>query len=117
MKEASTPSIVSRPQWEQARAELLVREKEHTHAGDALSAARRRLPMTLMAPLKVLGANGPVTLQDVFEGRRMLLVYHFMWKPGGSSPPALRRLHTQPSGHDRCRRCVPRRARCDLRRV
>jgi predicted dithiol-disulfide oxidoreductase (DUF899 family) len=46
MKEAGTPSIVSREEWERARAELLVREKEHTQASDALAAARRRLPMT-----------------------------------------------------------------------
>ena len=41
MKEAGTPRIVSREEWERARAELLVREKEHTHAGDALAAAVR----------------------------------------------------------------------------
>jgi Bacterial protein of unknown function (DUF899) len=40
MKEAGTPSIVSREEWERARAELLVREKEHTQASDALAAAR-----------------------------------------------------------------------------
>ena len=82
MKEAATPKIVSREEWEQARAELLVREKEHTHAGDALAAARRRLPMTPMEPVTVVGPNGPVPLQEVFEGRRMLIVYHFMWNKG-----------------------------------
>lgn len=45
MKESATPKVVSRDEWERARAELLVREKEHTRAGDELAAARRRLPM------------------------------------------------------------------------
>jgi len=82
MTETATPKIVSRQEWEQARAELLVREKEHTHAADALAAARRRLPMTQMDAVTVVGSKGPVPLADVFEGRRMLIVYHFMWKKG-----------------------------------
>jgi predicted dithiol-disulfide oxidoreductase (DUF899 family) len=82
MKEATTPKIVDRKQWESARAELLAAEKKHTHAGDALAAARRRLPMTLMEPLQVVGADGSIGLHDVFQGRGMLMVYHFMWKPG-----------------------------------
>ncbi len=82
MKEAATPRIVSREEWERARAELLVREKEHTHANDALAAARRRLPMAPMESVTVVGSKGPVRLQEVFEGRRMLMVYHFMWKKG-----------------------------------
>jgi predicted dithiol-disulfide oxidoreductase (DUF899 family) len=76
------PQIVTREEWERARAELLVREKTHTHAGDELAAARRRLPMTRMEPVRVVGSNGAVSLYDVFEERRMLIVYHFMWKPG-----------------------------------
>lgn len=82
MPESATPSIVDRATWERDRAELLVREKAHTRAGDALAAARRRLPMTRMDAVTVTGAAGPVPLHDVFEGRRMLLVYHFMWHPG-----------------------------------
>ena len=82
MKASATPRIVSRDAWERARAALLVREKEHTHAGDALAAARRRLPMTRMEPVMVVGPDGPVGLREVFEGRRMLIVYHFMWHPG-----------------------------------
>src|SRR5262249_43973266 len=61
-------------EWEQARAELLVREKAHTHASDALAAARRRLPMIRM--------ETDPSLSAVFAGRRMLIVYHFMWKNG-----------------------------------
>src|SRR5262249_12257609 len=82
MKESATPRIVTRDEWERARAELLVREKAHTRAGDQLAAARRRLPMTKMAPVMVAGAGGPVSLGDVFDGRRMLIVYHFMGKKG-----------------------------------
>ena len=70
------PKIVPRDEWEQARVELLVSEKAHTHAGDELAAARRRLPMTRMEPVTVIGRSGPVPLADVFEGRRTLIVYH-----------------------------------------
>lgn len=82
MKEAATPQIVSREEWEQARAELLVHEKEHTHASDALAAARRQLPMTPLEPVTVMGSNGPVSLHEVFDGRKLLIVYHFMWRKG-----------------------------------
>ena len=84
MKESATPTIVERAEWERVRAELLAREKAHTRAGDALAAARRRLPMTPMPPITVVGAQGAVPLHAVFEGRRQLLVYHFMWKRGAS---------------------------------
>lgn len=77
-----SPEIVSREAWDKARADLLLREKAHTQAGDELAAARRRLPMTKMPSVKVVGPNGPTSLVDVFEGRRMLMVYHFMWKKG-----------------------------------
>ncbi len=82
MTEQATPQIVGREEWERARAELLVREKAHTHAGDALAAERRRMPMTPMDSVTVVGPSGPSALHEVFEGRRMLLVYFFMWKNG-----------------------------------
>src|SRR4051812_43898889 len=82
MTESAIPKIVTREEWERERADLLVREKAHTHAGDELAAARRRLPMTPMEPVMVVGRGGAVSLQDVFEGRRTLIVYHFMWKQG-----------------------------------
>lgn len=84
MTTSATPEIVGRDEWERARAELLIREKAHTRAGDGVAAARRRLPMTRMDPLAVVGRNGRVALHDVFEGRRMLIVYHFMWKEGAA---------------------------------
>jgi predicted dithiol-disulfide oxidoreductase (DUF899 family) len=82
MTQSATPQIVTREEWARARAELLRREKAHTHAGDELAAARRRLPMMRMEPVTVVGPDGPVPLHSVFEGRRVLLVYHFMWKNG-----------------------------------
>lgn len=82
MSEPAQPAIVGRDEWQRARAELLAREKAHTRAGDALAAARRRLPMTRMGSVTVVGATGPVPLHEVFEGRRMLIVYHFMWHKG-----------------------------------
>jgi predicted dithiol-disulfide oxidoreductase (DUF899 family) len=82
MNDSATPRIVEREEWERARADLLVQEKAHTRAGDELAAARRRLPMTRMDSVMVAGLSGPVRLLDVFEGRRMLIVYHFMWNAG-----------------------------------
>lgn len=82
MPASATPKIVSRDEWERARAELLDREKALTRAGDELAAARRRLPMTRMESVSVVGPNGAAPLQDVFDGRRMLMVYHFMWNAG-----------------------------------
>lgn len=76
------PRIADRNEWQRLRQELLEREKAHTRAGDALAAARRRLPMTPMEPVELVGAEGKVPLHDVFEGRKMLLAYLFMWNRG-----------------------------------
>lgn len=82
MPDYPMPKVVTREEWDRARAEFLTREKEHTHAGDALAAARRRLPMTAVEPTSVTRMNRDVSLRDVFAGRRMLMVYHFMWNAG-----------------------------------
>jgi predicted dithiol-disulfide oxidoreductase (DUF899 family) len=76
------PSVVTREQWDRARADLLAQEKAHTHVRDQLAAARRRLPMTPVDPVSVVGSKGQTPLHEVFEGRRMLLVYFFMWNAG-----------------------------------
>src|SRR5438128_4029034 len=76
------PPVVDRAAWRAARDEILAREKAHTREGDAIAAARRRLPMTLMPPVTVTGADGPVSLVDAFEGRRMLFAYFHMWHDG-----------------------------------
>ena len=74
------PPVVSRAEWEAARAELLVREKALTRLKDALSAQRRRLPMVRVeAGYRFDGEHGEVTLLDLFEGRRQLIVQHFMF--------------------------------------
>ncbi len=81
------PKVVSREEWLAARLALLAREKELTHQQDALSAARRRLPMVKIdKPYAFEGPDGRASLLDLFDGRRQLLVYHFMFDPG--QPPA-----------------------------
>ncbi len=80
--EIAHPPIVSPDEWLAARKELLVREKEITRARDALSAARRRLPMVrIEKDYTFVGPDGEVGLPDLFEGRRQLIVYHFMFDP------------------------------------
>jgi predicted dithiol-disulfide oxidoreductase (DUF899 family) len=77
------PAIVSPAEWEAAREALLVKEKEATRALDRLAAERRRLPMVRIDKRYVFeGASGETTLLDLFEGRRQLVVYHFMFGPG-----------------------------------
>jgi predicted dithiol-disulfide oxidoreductase (DUF899 family) len=79
----AAPPIVARERFEAQLAALRVREKAHTHAGDAVAAARRRLPMVEVDPATpLLGAHGPVTLLDTFEGRQQLIAYYFMWHTG-----------------------------------
>lgn len=76
------PEIVSREEWLAARTELLAREKELTKAIDAVAADRRRLPMVAVRePYVFHGPAGAATLLDLFDGRRQLVVYHFMFQP------------------------------------
>ena len=66
---------------------LRVREKAHTREGDAIAAARRRLPMVEMdSAIPLIGESGAVTLLDAFEGRRLLIAYYFMWHTGHPAP-------------------------------
>ncbi len=77
------PRIVSLSEWKAAHDRLLEKEKAHTRAGDALAAERRRLPMVRVQKGYFFeGPNGEVSLLDLFEGRRQLIVYHFMFAPG-----------------------------------
>src|SRR5215217_7049455 len=76
------PPVVTQAEWQAARDELLVKEKEATRARDGLAAERRRLPMVLIDKHYVFdGARGKATLLDLFEGRRQLLLYNFMFGP------------------------------------
>jgi len=76
------PPIVSKREWQAARDRLLAKEKEATRARDALAAERRRLPrVRIEKGYEFAGPAGKVTLVDLFEGRRQLVLYHFMFGP------------------------------------
>src|ERR1039458_2067425 len=99
------PPVTGRATWQAELDRLRAREKAHTREGDAIAAARRRLPMveadaslTLTgrggarpppgagggrgASLTLTGRGGPLTLLEAFEGRRQLIAYYFMWHTG-----------------------------------
>ncbi|MBA0125357.1 DUF899 domain-containing protein [Haloechinothrix sp. YIM 98757] len=77
------PRVVSHAEWERARDALLSEEKEATRLLDALAAKRRRLPMTpVSGDHTFTGKDGQASLADLFDGRRQLIVYHFMFEPG-----------------------------------
>ncbi|HEX4020235.1 MAG TPA: DUF899 family protein, partial [Acidobacteriaceae bacterium] len=77
------PPVVDRAAFQEKLDALRVREKAHTREGDAIAAARRRLPMVEVDPkITLIGPQGPMTLLEAFEGRRQLIAYYFMWYPG-----------------------------------
>jgi len=78
----AVPSVVDQDTWEAALAELRAREKAATRELDAIAATRRRLPMVELPDYTLAGADGPIRLVDVFEGKHQLIVYHHMWFPG-----------------------------------
>ena len=79
----NAPPIVSPQEWQTAREELLVKEKAHTRARDALAASRRRMPaMAVEKEYAFEGPHGPARLLDLFDGRRQLIVYRFFFEPG-----------------------------------
>jgi predicted dithiol-disulfide oxidoreductase (DUF899 family) len=81
------PAIVDRNTWQAEVDALLVMEKAHTREGDAIAAARRRLPMVEVdANIKLIGPNGPLTLLDTFDGRQQLIAYYHMFFPGEPAP-------------------------------
>jgi predicted dithiol-disulfide oxidoreductase (DUF899 family) len=83
------PRVVSREEWQVAHEELLVKEKEATRARDALAAERRRQPMVEVDKAYVFeGPDGQARLLDLFEGRRQLILYHFMYAPGAPGWPS-----------------------------
>jgi predicted dithiol-disulfide oxidoreductase (DUF899 family) len=85
--EFGAPKVVDRATFQAELDILRVREKAHTHEGDAIAAARRRLPMVEVDPtITLTGPHGPVTLLEVFEGRRQLIAYYFMWHTGHPAP-------------------------------
>jgi predicted dithiol-disulfide oxidoreductase (DUF899 family) len=77
------PEVVSPEHWHAAFEAMLVKEKELTHAHDALAAQRRRMPMMAIEKTYTFeGPEAPKTLLDLFQGRSQLLLYHFMFAPG-----------------------------------
>jgi predicted dithiol-disulfide oxidoreductase (DUF899 family) len=85
--EHPAPKIVDRDTFQAELDALRIREKAHTREGDAIAAARRRLPMVKVDPtITLTGSQGQLTLSDTFEGRRMLIAYYFMWHAGHSAP-------------------------------
>ena len=107
------PKIVSHDEWVAARTAFLAQEKEATKQRDRLNAERRELPMVeVTKPYVFDGPDGEVTLLDLFEGRRQLILYHFMFHPewdegcpsctsGTSelSPGLLDHLHTRDTSY------------------
>jgi len=81
------PPIVSQAEWQKAQAAILEKEKALTQASDALAAERRRQPMVVVSKNYVfMGEKGEVNFQELFDGRRQLIVYHHMLKPADESP-------------------------------
>jgi predicted dithiol-disulfide oxidoreductase (DUF899 family) len=79
---APHPPIASREQWLGERKKLLALEKELTRQYDRVNAARRRLPMVRIEKNYLFESpGGKQSLKDLFEGRRQLVVYHFMFDP------------------------------------
>jgi predicted dithiol-disulfide oxidoreductase (DUF899 family) len=84
---APLPTAVDRATFQTELDKLRVREKAHTREGDAITAARRRLPMVEVDPaIELIGPQGPLRLLDAFEGRRQLIAYYYMWYPGNTAP-------------------------------
>ncbi len=118
------PPIVSPQEWNTAREELLVKEKELTRARDALAAERRRMPrMAVEKDYRFEGPDGPASLPDLFDGRRQLIVYHHMLFAGdphrcsgcalltdNMADPA--HLHARDTTRWRCEKCSACGARC-----
>ena len=96
-REMKMPPIVSPQEWDSAREELLVKEKELTRARDALAAERRRMPrMAVEKDYRFEGPDGPASLLDLFDGRRQLIVYRLLlraraWAAGPSAAAAAAR--------------------------
>jgi len=81
------PPVVDRAAFQAELDRLRIREKAHTREGDAIAAARRRLPVVEVdAALELTGPDGPLTLLDAFEGRSQLIAYYFMWHDGHPAP-------------------------------
>ncbi|MGZ5392299.1 MAG: DUF899 family protein [Mycobacterium sp.] len=79
---AGKPPVVDVQTWRATLDDLRRREKAATRELDAIAAARRRLPMVQMDDYTLIGADGPIRLVDIFDGRAQLIVYNHMWNDG-----------------------------------
>jgi predicted dithiol-disulfide oxidoreductase (DUF899 family) len=83
-----THEIASAEEWQAARRRLLVKEKEMTRARDALAAERRRMPwVAVEKEYRFEGPEGPVSLVELFAGRRQLILYRAFFEPGVAGWP------------------------------
>jgi predicted dithiol-disulfide oxidoreductase (DUF899 family) len=81
--DAAKPPVADRAAFQAELDRLRPREKAHTREGDAIAAARRRLPMVQIDPqTPLIGADGTVPLIDLFAGRSQLVAYFHMWHSG-----------------------------------
>ncbi|MBF8221866.1 DUF899 domain-containing protein [Halomonas sp. 328] len=82
MNDVPHPPIVEREAWLAERLALLEHEKALTRQYDGVNAERRRLPMVRLDKAYAFeGPDGETSLLDLFDGRRQLIVYHFMFDP------------------------------------
>ena len=87
-KDMKIPKLVSPKEWEAARQQLLVKEKELTRARDALAAERRRMPwVAVEKKYEFDGPKGKVSLFDLFDGCRQLIIYRAFFEPGVTGWP------------------------------
>ncbi|HVY45699.1 MAG TPA: thioredoxin family protein [Minicystis sp.] len=87
MADVDNHRIVSHDEWIAARKALLAKEKEFNRMRDALSAERRELPWERVTKSYVFdGPRGDVTLEQLFDGRSQLVVYHAMFDPKTVTP-------------------------------
>jgi predicted dithiol-disulfide oxidoreductase (DUF899 family) len=90
----AAPAVVDQSTFQAELDALRVREKAHMREGDAIAAARRRLPMIEVDPaITLIGPRGPATLLDVFEGRRQLIAYLLHVARWRTRAGAVRGLH------------------------
>jgi hypothetical protein len=101
------PAVVDRAAFQAELDALRVREKAHTREGDAIAAARRRLPMVeVESTTSLIGPDGPVTLLDAFEGRRQLIAYYFSGIPASLRPTNARAARSSPPRSANCPTCT-----------
>src|SRR5262245_61100185 len=82
MEDLMQPRIVDRQEWLKERKALLTAEKAFTRERDALSARRREMPWVKVDRRYLFeGHDGEVSLDDLFEGRGQLMIYHLMFAP------------------------------------